>query len=115
MYEIFEQLCNEKGVTPYKVSKETGISRTTFSDWKGGKYELKYDKLERIADYFGVTVDYLMTGNDENHYYIDDSARELANEIAANPKLKILFDASRNVKEEDLQIVIDLVKRFTND
>lgn len=62
MYEIFLKLLNEKGVTAYKVGKETGIAASTFSDWKSGRSVPKQDKLQKIADYFGVTVDYLMTG-----------------------------------------------------
>lgn len=57
MYKIFEKLCEEKGVTPYKVSKETGISRSTLSDWKKGRSTPKGDKLQAIADYFGVSVE----------------------------------------------------------
>ncbi len=65
MYEIFELLLTKYGVTPYKVSKETGISTATLSDWKNGRSTPKQDKLKKIADYFGVTLDYLMTGNEE--------------------------------------------------
>lgn len=37
MYDIFEKLCKEKGVSAYRVSKATGISTATLSDWKTGK------------------------------------------------------------------------------
>ena len=62
MYEIFMQLLQKHKVTPYKVSKETGISQTTITHWKSGRSVPKQDKLKKIADYFGVSVDYLMTG-----------------------------------------------------
>lgn len=66
MYEVFELLLNKYGVTPYKVSKETGISTATLSDWKNGRSTPKQDKLKKIADYFGVSLDYLMTGKEES-------------------------------------------------
>ncbi len=66
MYEIYCKLKNKYGVTDYKVSKETGISRSTFSDWKSGRSEPKKEKLQKIADYFGVTLRYLMTGSSGN-------------------------------------------------
>jgi transcriptional regulator with XRE-family HTH domain len=56
MYEIFEQLLQKHGVTPYQVSKETGISQTTLSDWKRGRSEPKPDKIRKIADYFCVPI-----------------------------------------------------------
>lgn len=64
MYSILEKLLEEKGITAYQLSKETGISTATFSNWKGGKYTPKDDKLQLIANYFGVTLDYLK-GNSE--------------------------------------------------
>ncbi len=60
MYEIFESLLKQKGVTPYRVYKETGVSQSTLSDWKRGRSTPKSEILARIADYFGVTVDYLL-------------------------------------------------------
>ncbi|HCT63895.1 MAG TPA: XRE family transcriptional regulator [Lachnospiraceae bacterium] len=66
MYDMFERLLKEKGVTAYKVGKETGITPSTFTHWKNGEYEPKLDKLQKISDYFGVTVEYLMTGEEKN-------------------------------------------------
>lgn len=59
MYEIFENLLKEKGITPYQLGKETGISTATLSNWKNGKYKPKDEKLQILADYFGVTLEYL--------------------------------------------------------
>lgn len=65
MYEIFMQLLQKYGVSPYKVSKETGVSQSMLSDWKKGRSTPKTDNMKKIADYFGVSVDYLMTGKKE--------------------------------------------------
>lgn len=65
MYEIFEQLLQRYGISSYKVSKETGIAQSVFSSWKNGISTPKNDKMKKIADYFGVTVDYLMTGKND--------------------------------------------------
>lgn len=62
MYDIFVQLLEQSGKKASDVSKATGIPSSTFSDWKKGKSSPKTEKLQKIADYFGVTVDYLMTG-----------------------------------------------------
>ncbi len=64
MYEIFEQLLQKHGLTSYKLSQLIGVSQSTLSDWKRGRSTPKQDKLQKIADYFGVTVDYLMTGKE---------------------------------------------------
>ena len=64
MYEIFEALLKKHGVTTYQVAKATGISTASFTGWKQGKWNFKQDKLQKIANYFGVTIEYLMTGEE---------------------------------------------------
>lgn len=46
--------------TPYQVSKDTGVSTSTLSNWKVGNYTPKLDKIKVIADYFGVSIDYFL-------------------------------------------------------
>ena len=58
MYDKFERLLKERGVTPYRVHKETGISTATLSDWKNGKSHPKKDKIEKICNYFDVPLSY---------------------------------------------------------
>lgn len=65
MYEIFEQLLLQRGITAYRVAKETGVTTATLTNWKNGKYTPKQDKLQKIADYFGVSLEYLMNGNEK--------------------------------------------------
>ena len=65
MYSIFEKLCSERGITAYRVCKETGITTSTLSNWKAGRYTPKADKLKKIADFFGGSVEYLLTGKEE--------------------------------------------------
>lgn len=66
MYEIFELLLKEYGVTTYQIAKATGISTASFTGWKQGKWNFKADKLQKIADYFGVSIEYLMTGKEDS-------------------------------------------------
>ena len=54
MYERYVELLNEKGVKNIDVSRATGIPASTFSDWKKGKSSPKREKLEKIAEFFGV-------------------------------------------------------------
>ena len=64
MYEIFAKLLQERGITAYRVSMDTGVPQSTLSGWKQGLSRPKYESMRKIADYFGVTVDYL-TGKSE--------------------------------------------------
>ena len=59
MYEIFEQLLKERGISIAEFSRQTGIAKSTLSDWKKGKYQLKEDKRTTIAKFFDVSLEYL--------------------------------------------------------
>ena len=65
-YENYCLIRDKLGYTDYKVAKETGIGTATMSNWKNGKYIPKTDKIQKIADFLGVTTDYLMTGTESN-------------------------------------------------
>lgn len=115
MYSVFEQLLQKYGVSTYKVSKDTGIAQSVFSSWKNGVSTPKQDKLKIIAEYFNVSVDYLMTGNEKEgieSYYLNDDAREMAQFLFENPEYKVLFDASRKVSKEDIATVKAIMDRF---
>ena len=59
-YRRFEELLRSRGTTVYRVSKETGISASTFTDWKNGRSGPKADKMRLIADFFEVSIDALL-------------------------------------------------------
>lgn len=60
MYEKYAILRDEKKVTDYKVAVDTGITKSTFTDWKNGRSNPKVDKLKKLADYFGVSIEYFL-------------------------------------------------------
>lgn len=60
MYNRFLAILKSKGLTPYKISKETGVSQATLTNWKNGSYVPKYDKLKKIADYLNIEISELM-------------------------------------------------------
>lgn len=108
MYEIFEQLLQKYGVSTYKVAKETGIAQSVFSSWKTGISTPKQDKLKKIADYFNVSVEYLMTGEEKEggeKYYLNEETSKMAQDIFENKELRLLFDAARDAEPEDLKAI----------
>ena len=108
MYEIFEQLLQKFGVSTYQVSKATGIGQSTFSSWKARRNLISGEKAKLIADYFNVSVDYLMTGEEKDGgetYYLNEETTKMAQSIFENKDLRMLFDAAQDATAEDLQTV----------
>ncbi len=116
-YENFEKLCNIKNVKPGTVSKATGISTATLTSWKQGKYTPKQDKLQLIADFFGVTVDYLMTGkepekqstielNKRDHRDIKKSVDEIMTSLEENNGETLYYDGIEvNLSDETKELL----------
>lgn len=57
MYEVYAKLRDAKQVSDYQVAIDTGIPKSTLSDWKLNKSKPKADKLLKLAKYFGVPVE----------------------------------------------------------
>lgn len=122
MYDRFSEILTKKGLKHADVAKATGISPSMFSDWKAGRINLpKADKLCRIADFLGVSVDYLAGATDDptqeaperRGYYLDAESLRLAQEIYANPDYKVLFDASQKLSPNDIKFVIQMIERLS--
>ena len=64
MYKAYARLRDERGMTDYQVSQETGIAASTLSNWKAGRYTPKIDKMLLIAKLFNVTVTDLLEDPD---------------------------------------------------
>lgn len=80
-WDNFIQLCNKKGVSPNGVAKHLKLSSGSVTGWKSGA-EPHYSTLRKLADYFGVSVDYLL-GKEESKINIFDFSN-----ISPLPKTK---------------------------
>ncbi|WP_042435198.1 helix-turn-helix domain-containing protein [Faecalispora jeddahensis] len=109
MYEIFEQLLKEFDVTPYRVHKETGVAQSTLSDWKNGKGTPKADKLQKIADYFGVTVGYLLGAEQKEKPTLTEKGEP---EITFDDFTYAFLDESKELTEENKQKLLEMAKFF---
>ena len=59
-YDIFINLCKEKGIKPSRAANDCGINRSNVSNWKNNGYTPRGEALNAIAKYFNVSVDYLL-------------------------------------------------------
>lgn len=112
MYEFYCKLREEKGVKDSDVARETGITKSTFSDWKSGRSNPKSDKLQKIADYFGVSVEYLTTGEEKEGYYLNEETAKLAQEMFEDEDMRSLFDMKRNMPPERFKAHMEFMKNL---
>ena len=106
MYEIFAKLLEEKGLKAADVTRATGIKSPVFSEWKKGKSKPNTEKMIKIANFLGVSVEYLTTGKEpeiNDKYYLNEETAQVAQEIFENKELRALFDVQRDMETEDLK------------
>lgn len=107
MYEIFEELLKERGLTIAEFSRLSGIAKSTLYDWRSGKFRLKDDKRRIVADFFGVTLDYLdgRTTEREDPYLekqIEWIEKRRAEKEALPDYVKNAMEVNRYIKEKPL-------------
>lgn len=105
-YETIKKLCKDNGVTVTGLEKELGISRGSLCKVNTNKPSM--EKVQKIADYFNVSVEYLMGGEEKEDspvYYTNEETAAIAQDIFENRELRLLFDAARDAEPEDLTAV----------
>lgn len=65
-YDIFNSLCVQNGTTPNAVCKSIGLSNSTATYWKNSGRPPKRETLEKIAERFNVSVNFLLQSEKEN-------------------------------------------------
>lgn len=103
-------LCGEHGISVARLEKDLGFANAYIS--QVNPETIQYSRLRKIAEYFNVSIDYLMTGEESTGYYLNDETAEIAREIYKNPELRALFDASRGSSPKDVSMVKDILLRM---
>ena len=107
---------NIKGCKQSDIARDLGINMSTISSWCNGVMIPRMEKIKMLADYFNINMSDLLEDDTElnnKSYYINDDAKDIAQFLYENPDYKVLFDASRKVKKEDIQFVKDMIDRLS--
>lgn len=108
------------GYSQTQLCEITGINKGALSSYLSGRYYPKQQAIEKLSEALNVPIFWLMgydteseeDSQEENAYYIDKEARELAQFLYENPKYKILFDAAKDVSADDLEMVKTIIDKF---
>lgn len=119
-YDRIFEIMKEKELTAYRVSKDTGISQASLADWRKGRSKPKIDKLQKLSEYFGVSIQYLTGESDQiddtqqiqapNGYYVDKETAEYAEMLRTRPGARLLFSAAKDISKEDMQKAVEYIE-----
>ena len=101
-------LIKERKTTAYAVSKATGISSGNFSDWKSGKAKPSQKAIQKIADYFDVSVDLGREPSSETKK--DGNAEALPPDTSLTPYQKQLIEFAESLTEEEVKKVLSYIR-----
>ena len=113
-YETIKKLCKENGVTVTKLEREIKIAKGSLCKVNTNKPSM--EKVQKIADYFNVSVDYLMGAEEKEDpiYYNNEETAKLAQEMFEDEDMRSLFDMKRNMPPERFQAHMDFMKNLYN-
>lgn len=103
------------GKTQTDLINDLGFNKSAVSTWCNGTRLPRMDKVDALARYFGISRSDLLEDKDTAavpSYYLNEDAKEMAQFLYENPEYKVLFDATRKVKKEDIDFVKQMLDRF---
>lgn len=103
--ENLTRLMRERGIEQSDIVAALGFTASTVSDWVNGKKYPRVDRMQMLADFFGVPMSVLTIQQSPNR----DRIHEISESLQHNPKLGLLFDRSRKMSEKDLDAVLGVV------
>lgn len=106
LYNKIAELCHFRGITIAEMCRQTGISQGTMSDLKYGRQaSVSAKKLDKIANYFGVTASYLL-GTDEDSVNNDPELTEYLQMLQSRPEFKMLFHTFKSASKEQIEAIV---------
>ena len=114
-YDLFCQLCQDKGVSVTRATVEMGLSRTIGSKWKRTGATPNGETLNRIAEYFDVSTDFLLTGQEKEQAAIDlvdDDLREYLEELRSRPEKRLLFSVTKNATKGQIEAIVKMIEEM---
>ena len=111
--DMLKYLRNRDKLSQSELAEKLGVAKSTISMYEVGKREPDFETLEAIADLFNVDMN-LLLGKDgsenDDHYYLNDETRQIAQEALENPELRTLFKVARDIPPERLRAHIEFMK-----
>lgn len=101
-----------RNMSQNELAKYLGVSPTSVNNWCRGLKSPRMDKVDKICQYLDVERSALMKDSSEYKYYFDSAAAKVAEELYKRDDLRVLFDAARDVSEEDIRYVATLLEKL---
>lgn len=105
-FDTFVKLCEEKGVKPSRALTDSGVPKSAYSYWKteasfGNDAKPTNQNAVKLAQYFGVTVDYLLTGEKKEGSQADNASEQSVIDYLRN-RFSTMSEENKSAEASDI-------------
>ena len=104
--ERVKTICKDRKIPISKLERDLGYSNGYIGQLRKGTFP--NDRLKEIAEYWEVSIDYLMTGEEKEGgetYYFNEETKKIAQKVFENKSLRMLMDSAQDATPEDIETV----------
>ena len=102
LLERIKGLCARKEISIRQLERETGLADRTIGRWDTNMPSI--DRVKKVAEYFGVTVDYLLGGDDSHMSHdMDEELAEYLEMIRTKPEIRLLLKTQRGATRKEVE------------
>lgn len=113
-YEVIKSLCDSRGIPVTVLEAKLGFSRGSIGKMKNAQ-DAKSDRIKIIADYFGVSPEYILTGeiqDESGRYFLDEETAAIAQEVHDRPELKAMFNQLRKASPDSIRLAAEVIEKI---
>lgn len=107
-----KELRKSKGLTQQDIADKLKITRAAYTNIENGKRDPDTATLQKLANIFGVTVDYILDRESES---VDDETTEILRELKTRPEMKTLFSVSKKASADDIKKAAKILSAMISD
>lgn len=101
----------ERKLTQKEVATEIKVSTGVFCDWVNARAYPRMDKLQKLADYFGVEKSDLVEKHSlDNKYYVSGQATQIAKELVNDPQLILIYQSFKKLSPDKQAVILSLLE-----
>ena len=110
-----KKLLADNYMTYRELSEKLGVKASSISMWMNGNSLPRMGLLDKLADLFNVSVEYLITNKEKKQgYYLNEETAKLAQEMFEDEDMRSLFDMKRDMPPERFKAHIEFMKNLYN-
>ena len=104
-----------RGKTQNDLVRDLEITASTVSDWANGKKYPRVDKMQMLADYFGILKSDLTEEHQENELTDDIELQEYLEELKNRSEMRMLFSLAKGATKEDVMQAVKMIEALQKD